>query len=187
MDEHDDDLQIEPELQELLRDLDYTDDGPSPELRARTLGAVRALPDHRAAAHTAVRRSRRPYAIGGIAAVAAAALAALVFTLGGLEGDADRTVQLTGSAGTVTAEIQDAEVSLKGSGEKLPAGTTYELWAIQDGTPRSAGTFTTDDDGRIDAELMLPKGAPQNAPLAITSEDDDDPAPSLPPVMASPV
>lgn len=196
MAEHDDhdDLQVDPELRDLLRELDYEDAGPPPGLRARTLGAVSAqpMPGQATQRRRAERRKRSlslPYAVGGAVAVAAVGLVALLFVYAGLEGDAPRTTQLTGSAGAVTAEVRDAQVTLEGEGKPLPAGAEYELWAVQ-GDPdapklTSVGTFRPDADGKVDAELQLPKGMPQEVPLAVTQEDDDDPSPNLPPVLAA--
>jgi hypothetical protein len=196
MAEHDDhdDLQPDPELRALLGELDYDDAGPPPGLRARTLGAVNAqpAPGHATERRRAARRTRSlslPVAVGGAIAVAATALIALLFTVAGLEGDAPRTTQLTGSAGTVTVEIRDAEVTLTGDGAPLPAGAEYELWTVQGDPDRpkltSVGTFRPDADGTVDAELQLPEGVPQEAPLAVTREQDDDPSPNLPPVLAA--
>ncbi|MGK2937031.1 MAG: anti-sigma factor domain-containing protein [Solirubrobacteraceae bacterium] len=195
MAEHDDhdDLQVDPELHALLGELDYDDAGPPAGLRARTLGAVSAqpMPGHATERRRTERRKRGislPYAVGGAVAVAAVGLVALLFTFAGLEGDAPRTTQLSGSAGAVTVEIRDTEVTLEGHGEPLPAGAEYELWAIQ-GDPdqpklTSVGTFRPDAEGKVDAELQLPKGMPQKVPLAVTQEEDDDPSPNLPPVLA---
>lgn len=196
MAEHDqDDLHLDPELRALLRDLDYDDAGPPAGLRARTLDAVREQPapgqatERRRAARRRA-RGRRPYAVGGIAAVAAAALLALIVITGGTQDE--RKVQLTGSAGSMTAEIRDTQVTLKGDGKPLPAGARYELWAIEKnaadpGSPKltSVGTFRPNADGTVDADLDLPKGTAEDVPLAVTQERDDDPAPNLPPVLSS--
>lgn len=181
---------LDPALRDALRDLDYEDSGPPASLRASTLDAVRAQPARGdAPARAARRRSRRPAVFGGALAVAAASLAALLFVVLGSDGTAPRTEQLAGSAGTLTAEIRDAEVTLKGDGAPLPAGAAYELWTIQGdpGDPQltSAGTFRPDADGTVDAELTLPPGTPEGVPLAVTREDDDDPAPNLPPVLST--
>lgn len=188
MAEHDDDLHLDPELRDALRDLDYDDAGPPSDLRDRTIGAVRAQrPPGEAAARR--RRGRRPAVIGGAIGVAAAAVLALVLVLGGGNTDPDRTLTLAGPAGAVTVEIRGDEATLRGDGERLPAGSAYELWTVTgdaaDPQLRSAGTFRTDTDGAIDAELELPAGTPGDASLAVTREDDDDPAPSLPPVLSA--
>lgn len=197
MAEHDqDDLPLDPELRELLGDLDYADAGPPPGLRARTLDAVRAQPspgeatERRRAAIRERRGLRRPAMLGGAIGIAAAAALALVIVLGvGGPGDADRTLTLAGADATVTVEIRGDEATLEGDGTPLPAGTEYELWTITGDadapTLTSAGTFRPGGDGTVDAELTLPEGTPDDAPLAVTREDDDDPAPNLPPVLVA--
>lgn len=190
--EHDDPT-VDPELQALLAELDYLDAGPPPGLRGRALGAVRAQPapgeaTERRRAAARERRWWRPALAGGALGVAAAAALALVLVLGGGPGDPDRTLTLTGSAGDVTVEIRGDEATVRGDGAELPAGSRYELWTITgdpaDPTLTSAGTFEPGDDGTVDAELTLPADTPAEAALAVTREDDDDPAPSLPPVLA---
>lgn len=187
MAEHDDDdLDLDPALREALRDLDYDDAGPPPALRDRTLGAVRAQRTPGQAASRR-RRRRRSAVIGGALGVAAAAALAVVLVLD--DTGPDRTVTLAGPAGEVTVEIRGDEATVRGDGERLPAGSAYELWTVT-GDPadpqlRSAGTFRTGTDGAIDAELALPAGTPGDAALAVTREDDDDPAPSLPPVLSA--
>lgn len=186
--EHDDDLDVDPELRALLRDLDYADEGPPADLRGRALGAVRAQPTRGEATERRRRRSRRPAVAGGIIGMAAAAALALVLVLGGGAGEPDRTLTLTGSGGRVTVEVRGDEATLRGDGEELPAGSRYELWTVTgdpaDPTLTSAGTFRPGDDGTVDAELSLPGGTPDDAGLAVTREDDTDPAPNLPPVLS---
>ena len=197
MAEHDqDDLDLDPELRALLGELDYEDSGPPPGLRTRTLDAVRAQPvpgqatERRRAAARERRRLGRPAILGGAVGLAAAVAIALVVVLGsGGPGDPDRTLTLAGADGSVTVEIRGDEATLRGDGAQLPAGTEYELWTItgesDDPTLTSAGTFRPGDDGTVDAELTLPDGTPDDAPLAVTREDDDDPEPNLPPVLAA--
>lgn len=189
MTEHDHD-DLDPALRGELRELDYEHAELPPGLRDRTLAAVRAQPgreERRSARRD--RRVSRPVLLGGALSVAAVAILALLLVVVGFEGSAPREVDLRGSAGALTAEVRDAEVTLQGDGAPLPAGAEYELWAVQ-GDPAdpqltSVGTFRPDAEGAVDAELMLPKGMPENVPLAVTREDDDDPAPNLPPVLAT--
>lgn len=189
MAEHDDELHLDPALRDALRDLDYRDAGPPAELRDRTLAAVRAQRPRGETPRRRGRRLRRPVAVGGAIGVAAAAVLALVLVLGGGGAEPDRTLALTGPAGTVTVEIRGDDARVRGDGERLPAGSAYELWTVT-GDPaaprlRSAGTFRTDADGTIEAELTLPADTPGDASLAVTREDDDDPAPNLPPVLSA--
>lgn len=184
MADHDqDDLDLDPELRDLLRELDYADDGPPAALRGQTLDAVRAAP---AAAQARHRRRRLGYVAGAAAGVAAAVILALVLVTGG---GSTRTVELRGSAGQLTAEVQGSDVTITGAGAALPAGARYELWTVQgdsaDPQLTSAGTFTPAADGEVDAELRLPKDTPDGVTLAVTRETDDDPAPNLPPVLSS--
>lgn len=188
--EHED---VDPELRALLAELDYDDAGPPAGLRDRTLGAVRAQPEPGGATQrrrdaARARRMRRPTVIGTALGVAAAAVLALVLVVGGGESAPDRTLTLAGADGQVTVEIRGDTATFEGEGARLPANTAYEAWTVtgpsEQPTLTSAGTFRPQEDGTIDAELTLPEDTPADAALAITREDDDDPSPNLPPVLA---
>lgn len=51
-----------------------------------------------------------------------------------------------------------------------PAGRTYQAWTIEDGTPRSAGTFDTGADGSARHAAQLPLAIGEGATIAVTLE-----------------
>jgi anti-sigma-K factor RskA len=113
------------------------------------------------------RLTRRPALLGRRPlAVAAAFLIALVVALALVlpGGDEDGTAAyasvsldpMAGGAGSATAWLDDvpAGTRIRLETRRLPANTQYEVWCIAtDGRWISGGTFRTDRDGRVDAEL----------------------------------
>jgi hypothetical protein len=188
---------------------------PPPELRERTLAAVRAAeapPLNGRVQPVAVtpptrrrRRSwfaRRRLALAGGLAVALAAAAmggALLERDGGLPGELELEATLRAPDGGSSAT---ASVRATGIGRViefrtddlpvLPKGEYYELWFVGPGDrPRkpnriSAGTFHPDEDGRSHVRFAAAVD-PANYPrLAVTAEPGDgDPAPNGPDLLRS--
>jgi anti-sigma-K factor RskA len=120
-----------------------------------------------ASGRQAGRSTRRPALLGGRPlAVAAACLIALVVALALVlpGGDEDGTAAYAtvsldsraGGAGSATAWLDDvpAGTRIRLETRRLPANSQYEVWCIAtDGRWISGGTFRTDRDGRVEAEL----------------------------------
>jgi anti-sigma-K factor RskA len=120
-----------------------------------------------ASGRRAGRSTRRPALLGRRPLVAAAAFlialaVALALVLPGADEDdtaAYATVSLdprAGGAGSATAWLDDvpAGTRIRLETRGLPANSGYEVWCIAtDGRWISGGTFRTDRDGRIEAEL----------------------------------
>jgi anti-sigma-K factor RskA len=103
---------------------------------------------------------RRPLAVAAACLVAVAVALALVLPGGGEDGTAAyASVSLeprAGSAGSATALLDavPAGTRIRLETRGLPANSQYEVWCIAtDGRWISGGTFRTDRDGRIRAEL----------------------------------
>jgi anti-sigma-K factor RskA len=119
---------------------------PPPGLREAVLGGIREpepvpAPAGPARARTRSRWLRWPrIAVPALAAVAVAV--AIVFAVNSSQEPAARTVALSGGAGAV--HVQGSSASMDASGlAPAPAGHTYEVWVIRNGTPRPAGTFAS--------------------------------------------
>jgi anti-sigma-K factor RskA len=115
--------------------------GPPPQLRDAVLDGIRE--PGAPAAHAARRRRggwlRWPRIVLPVAAVAAV-IVALVFAVRSTESPATRTVALSGAPGAV--HVQGSSAWMDASAiAPAPAGHTYEVWVIRDGTPRPAGLF----------------------------------------------
>lgn len=68
------------------------------------------------------------------------------------------TVSLVGDSGamTVTYSPSTGRAALTGDGlGQVPAGSTYQLWAISGETPRDAGVFAPDDDGAVEVPVDI--------------------------------
>jgi anti-sigma-K factor RskA len=103
---------------------------------------------------------RRPLAVAAACLIALAVALALVLPGGEEDGTAAyATVSLdsrAGSAGSATAWLDDvpAGTRIRLETRGLPANSQYEVWCIAtDGRWISGGTFRTDRDGRVEAEL----------------------------------
>jgi anti-sigma-K factor RskA len=67
-----------------------------------------------------------------------------------------------------------------------PQGKTYQVWAIEDGVPRSAGVFEPDESGSARYRVQLAKPVATDAVIAVTVEPDGGvPQPSGAIVLAS--
>jgi anti-sigma-K factor RskA len=174
-------------LTETATSLAYAVEGPAPPpaLRERILDAARAersnvIPFPR-------RRWLTPMsAVAAAAAVVAVALGAWAFSL---RNDLDRTQQaldrerdvaelaasgrsidLPGADGRLVV-ADDGEAALLVSGlAEAPSAEEYEMWVIQDGSPRSAGTFDV-EDGR--AAVRLDREVPRGSTFAVTLEPEE--------------
>jgi anti-sigma-K factor RskA len=138
---------------------------PPPGLRAAVLDGIREAESPSVPA-TPRRRSRwlrwPRIAVPALAAVAVAA--AIVFAVQASEGPTTRTVALSGGAGSVHVQGSSAWMDPSGM-TPAPAGRTYEVWVIRDGTPRPAGTFP---DGT--ARVSLSQDVAPGDVIAVTVE-----------------
>jgi anti-sigma-K factor RskA len=103
---------------------------------------------------------RRPLALAAACLIALVVALALVLPGGEEDGTAAyATVSLdsrAGRAGSATAWLDDvpAGTRIRLETRGLPANSQYEVWCIAtDGRWVSGGTFRTDRDGRVEAEL----------------------------------
>jgi anti-sigma-K factor RskA len=114
---------------------------PPPGLRTAVLDGIRELeaPVAPVASRKRTRWLHWPrIAVPALAAVAVAV--AIVFAVRASEPPATRTVALSGGAGSV--RVQGSSATMDASGmAPAPAGHTYEVWVIRNGTPRPAGVF----------------------------------------------
>jgi anti-sigma-K factor RskA len=90
-----------------------------------------------------------------------------------LDDDEAVSVELTGSAGTLTlvkSDEHDATLVV-GDGIAAPAeAEVLQLWAIEDDQPRSMGTFLPDDDGHV--AFVMTGVEPEGALYAVTVEPE---------------
>jgi anti-sigma-K factor RskA len=174
-------------LTETATSLAYAVEGPPPPaaLRERILDAARAersnvIPFPR-------RRWLTPMsAVAAAAAVVAVALGAWAFSLRSdldqtqqaLDRERDvaelaasgRSIDLPGADGRLVV-AEDGEAALLVSGlAEAPSAEEYEMWVIEDGRPRSAGTFDV-EDGR--AAVRLDRDVPRGSTFAVTLEPED--------------
>jgi anti-sigma-K factor RskA len=136
---------------------------PPADLRARILDAARAEPTN----VVPFRPRRRVVAVAALAAAAAAALALGLWTA------FDRTpgstrVALQGTNGTLVVDDSGSARMEIAQLAAAPAGKDYEIWVIEQGTPRRAGTF--DGGGRVVVRLDRP--VRKGAEVAVTLEPD---------------
>jgi anti-sigma-K factor RskA len=172
---------------------------PSNALGARLRAAARRAPDRGAPSHRAPRRAR----IAGVASwiALAASLGFLVFsfeqrarertehaaTLAAIASADTRQVALAGEAGAhARAFVSGARVTLVVADLAAPpGGSVYQLWAIEAGTPRSAGVFASGADGRALHRARLASAVAPDAAFAVTLEPAGGvPQPTGPIVLA---
>jgi anti-sigma-K factor RskA len=161
-------------LQESASSLAYLVPAPAPppQLRERILEQARSERSN----VVPLRRPRVNYVLGAVAAVAAAVAVALgLWNLALLSDGSDQ--RLVDRDARVLALPEDAPMSgqllidpdgaatLVVDSRPTPAGKDYEIWVIQDETPRPAGVF---DGGRRIVRLSRP--VPRGASVAVTLE-----------------
>jgi anti-sigma-K factor RskA len=161
-------------LQESASSLAYSVPAPAPppQLRERILEQARSERSN----VVPLRRPRVNYVLGAVAAVAAAVAVALgLWNLALLSDGSDQ--RIVDRDARVVALPEDAPMSgqllidpdgaatLIVDSRPTPAGKDYEIWVIQDETPRPAGVF---DGGRRIVRLARP--VPRGASVAVTLE-----------------
>jgi anti-sigma factor RsiW len=167
---------------EAATSLAYAVDAPAPPtaLRERILESARA----ERAVVVPFRPRRTPaYALGAVAAVAAAVAlgvgiwgASLSDRLDRLEetnailGDPDaRAADLAGADGrVVVADSGDAVLVVSGL-RRAPSGQDYEIWVIEGNEPRRAGLFEAEKGEDV---VRLDERVPRGAVVAVTLERD---------------
>ena len=175
---------------------------PPPALRERILAeARRDLPDN-------VVPLRRRLALPAAASLAAvAAVAALGLGLWGaslsselddvrgqLSGNEEalaivsdpdaRQVQLSGADGRVVVGPTGRAALVLSDLEPAPAGKTYEIWVIEDGTAQPAGLF---DGAGAPTVVAVTRPVPDDAVVAVTLEDEGGAdAPTGSPLFSTP-
>jgi anti-sigma-K factor RskA len=177
---------------------------PSPELRGRILGAVRAEPSQ-VVVPLEPRRRRAAPVLGAIAAVAAVVAAGVGLWAADLSGELDDTraaLERERAAAAVLADPGARSIALQeGEGrlvvaedgravlvlddlEPAPAGKTYQVWIVAQGeSPLSAGLFP----GREGFEIVPVEGTVEPGEVvAVTIEDAGGAvAPSSEPIVGS--
>jgi anti-sigma factor RsiW len=153
---------------------------PPPALRERILESARA---ERAVVVPFRPRRRVSYALGAVAAAAAAVAIGLSVWGSSLSGDLEalegerailadpnaRSAELTGAEGrVVVSESGDAVLVVAGL-ERAPSGKDYEIWVIQEDAPRPAGVFDAEE---ADDVVRLRERVPRGAVVAVTLERD---------------
>jgi anti-sigma factor RsiW len=160
---------------------------PPPALRERILDAARAERSN------VVPFRRRRWsgvmpALTAAAAVVAVVLGTWAFSLQGELDDTREALDRQDDVAEVLADPSARSVSLAGAEGRLvvasggpaalvvsgldpaPSGHGYEMWVIQDGRPRSAGTFRV-ENGRI--VVRLQRDVPRGSTVAVTLEPED--------------
>ena len=147
-------------------------------LRDRILSAAR---DERAVVVPFRPRRSLSYALGGVAAVAAAAALALGVWANSLSDEVDRieatnailadpnarTAELSGADGRlVVSDTGDAVLVVAGL-ERAPSGQDYQAWVIEGNEPRPAGVFEGADGADV---VRLRERVPPGAVVAVTLE-----------------
>ena len=175
---------------------------PRPELRTRTLAAILGA-DHPQGAMPArfpppqMRSREVPAAIAVPAragwapwlAAAAAILAAV--SIGGLWQTRGQLAEMRTTLALWQARVAQAKAFVSASENTiifsardlpaLPAAQVYQLWAIANGQPISAGTFVPDARGRFQLVADVPTLNSRPAALAVTVEPQGGvPAPTGP-------
>lgn len=160
--------------------LAYAVEAPPPPaaLRDRILSAAR---DERAVVVPFRPRRSLSYALGGVAAVAAAAALALGVWANSLSDEVDRieatnailadpnarTAELSGADGRlVVSDTGDAVLVVAGL-ERAPSGQDYQAWVIEGNEPRPAGVFEGADGADV---VRLRERVPPGAVVAVTLE-----------------
>jgi anti-sigma-K factor RskA len=138
---------------------------PPPGLRERILEEARRE-------RPKVVSLRRRWAFPAAASVAAAAACAAIglgiwaATLQGRLRDRPEAIGLSGANGALIVSPSHEGTLIVREIAQAPAGKTYEIWVIDDGRPRPAGTFSA--GGRV--AVVLTRAVPDNAVIAVTLE-----------------
>jgi anti-sigma-K factor RskA len=138
---------------------------PPPELRERILEEARR---ERPKVVPLQRRWALPAAASLAAAAACAALGLGIWaaTLQGRLHDRPEAVGLSGATGALIVSPSHEGTLVIRDIARAPAGKTYEIWVIEDGSPRPAGTFSA--GGRV--AVVLTRAVPDDAIVAVTLE-----------------
>jgi anti-sigma factor RsiW len=152
---------------------------PPPELRERILRAARN------GAKVVPLRSRRPFQLTvGLAAAAAFLAIGLGLWATSLARSLDREREASKQLAALIADPAARDVPIGQAGGRLvvardgraallvglrpaPRDKTYEIWVIEDGTPRPAGLFDAEDGH---AAVILERRVPAGAAVAVTLE-----------------
>jgi anti-sigma-K factor RskA len=161
--------------------LAYAVESPPPPaaLRDRILSAARE--ERAVVVPFRPRRNVVSFALGGVAAVAAAAALALGVWANSLSDEVDRieatneiltdpnarTAELSGADGRlVVSDTGDAVLVVAGL-ERAPSGQDYQAWVIEGDEPRPAGVFEGADGAEV---VQLREPVPPGAVVAVTLE-----------------
>jgi anti-sigma-K factor RskA len=80
-----------------------------------------------------------------------------------------RSIPLAGADGRLVVSTTGQAALVLAGLEQAPAGTTYEIWVIEDGDPRSAGLFERAPTRTV---LALTRPVPDDAVVAVTLEPE---------------
>lgn len=175
---------------------------PQPELRDRILSAAHA--ERQTVVPFEPRNRRALPAVAAVAAVAAVLALAVGLWATQLSGDLDearsalerqrqaaavladpdaRTIALTTGQGQLFVDSAGRAALVLGGMGRAPAGKTYEVWVVEDGSAAPAGLFS----GEEDADLIAVDGTVGDGDVvAVTIEDEGGAeTPTLPLVVAS--
>jgi anti-sigma-K factor RskA len=154
---------------------------PPPALRERILAEARS---DRA---KVIPFPRRPRLLLGTAAALTAVAATLAIAFGVRSASLSEDLDEARTAVAVLADPAGRSVPLKGANGRLhvdsegsaalvvqglppaPAGKTYELWVIREGSPTPAGLFEGDDERDL---VLLDENVEDDATVAVTLEPD---------------
>ncbi len=148
--------------------LAYGVEGPEPRpgLRARILAEARSERE----SAVPVRRRWATLVAAGVAAVAACTALALGLWAASLASrldDRSQTFAVSGAPGSLVVMPSGEAVLVLSEVDSAPAGKTYEIWVIEDGTPRPAGLF---EGGGERVAVALTRPVPDGATVAVTIE-----------------
>jgi anti-sigma-K factor RskA len=140
---------------------------PPPALRERILARARAERPRNVIPLRPRWALPTAAAVAAVAACAAIGLGIWAATLNSRLDDRAEVVALSGARGSLVVQ-PSGEAALIVSGlARAPAGKTYELWVIDEGTPLAAGLFQA-GEGRTAVALTRP--VPDGAVVAVTLE-----------------
>lgn len=167
---------------EAATSLAYAVDAPAPPptLRDRILNGAHA---ERAVVVPFRPRRTLNYALGAVAAVAAAVAIGVGIWGASVSGRLDRlestnavlgdpnarVAELSGADGrVVVSEAGDAVLVVSGL-ERAPSGRDYEIWVIEGNAPRRAGLFEAEKGREV---VRLEERVPRDSVVAVTLEKD---------------
>jgi anti-sigma-K factor RskA len=156
-------------FQDVAAALAYDVDAPVPPSALRERILVRARAERPSNVVPLRRRWTLPTAtaVAAVAACAAIGLGVWAATLNSRLDDRAEVVALAGARGSLVVQ-PSGEAALIVSGlARAPAGKTYELWVIHEGTPLAAGLFEA-AEGRT--AVALTRRVPDGAVVAVTLE-----------------